>query len=95
MICSNCGTKLKALTEGVHVDEGGVQWMFCNRDCLRAWLGPDRPLSRRVEAAQSGGLSPQHIVSCGPSCLYCAGEIKRGSLETLTLGGFPIATKLR
>jgi hypothetical protein len=35
---------------------------FCALDCIRAWLGPDRPLSRRLENGKNGGSIPQHVV---------------------------------
>jgi hypothetical protein len=64
MNCSYCGTHTNALSlyEG---DPGESKLaVFCGRVCLRAWLGPDRPLSDRVAKAQAEEPTPQHMVVC-------------------------------
>lgn len=62
MNCTQCGKGLH-LPSAIYLDAYTRNMgAFCDRACLRAWLGPDRPLSRRVEQAQNKALSPQHIV---------------------------------
>ena len=35
---------------------------FCALDCIRAWLGPDRPLNRRLKELEKELAPPQPVV---------------------------------
>lgn len=74
MNCYQCGKHVRLLHAWL-IDKPGVPMaVMCGEGCLRAWLGPDRPLSRRVEEAETVGLSPQHIVVRLPICPQCGGH---------------------
>jgi hypothetical protein len=62
MHCSYCGTHTDALSLYEGVPGESKLGVFCGRTCLRAWLGPDRPLSDRIEAAAKVKWWPQHMV---------------------------------
>lgn len=77
MNCTQCGNKTVAFRRVVLVELDLDPYAFCNRDCLRAWLGPDRPLSRRLEAVLNGGAAPQHMVVGRPLTDLNTGETFR------------------
>jgi hypothetical protein len=60
---------------------------FCDLECISAWLGPDRPLSRRVEAAKKGGSAPQPVVVGIPSIDRYQGNSPRNATEALGFKG--------
>lgn len=62
MNCPNCGKVTKVHGTLILIVEDDYDRWFCDRACLRAWLGPDRPLTRRLEAPPRAAFVPQHIV---------------------------------
>lgn len=39
---------------------------FCGWSCIQTWLGPDRPLTRRLLWVKKGRVTPQPVVVGGP-----------------------------
>jgi hypothetical protein len=69
MNCLKCGKQLipSTLTELWSLTDSSRY--FCELDCLRAWLGPDRPLTTRIKAHEREQPTPQPVV-VGPVELF-------------------------
>lgn len=74
MNCSHCGKELTVYRIEVMMPGAVYPYGFCDRPCLIAWLGADRPLSRRVEQAQNRAGTPQPIVVCHHNQIDPLGE---------------------
>lgn len=62
MNCSKCGSDVNVRAAWFVEPPETNAMVFCDEACVRAWMGPDRPLSRRLGEAELQRLSPQHIV---------------------------------
>ena len=74
MNCSQCGRDTYFTDTYWVLTTPQAQYSFCGRDCVSAWLGPDRPLLRRVEEAKNRAPSPQHVVVGVPKWRCAHGE---------------------
>jgi hypothetical protein len=83
MKCSHCGELAEFYYIALY-DHAAARWeYFCEAAHLRAWLGPDRPVTERTEAHQSAPLSPQPIVVPTPELEPREGESAVAYLQRL------------
>lgn len=87
MNCSQCREEISYLTDLITLQHIDGNRAFCDWPCLRAWLGPDRPLSRRVEQPQKPAPSPQHVVAQSDCELVHPGESHAAWLERVYKSG--------
>jgi hypothetical protein len=65
MNCHTCGKTLGEMRATVQAHPDDRVLCFCSKPCLLAYLGPDRPLTRRIESGQSERSTPQDVVVGG------------------------------
>jgi hypothetical protein len=80
--CPHCGKEINPAYNVFLQWELQEQAYFCNRACLRAWLGPDRTTLHQNKPAPGPGLSPQYVVVPLARLRAISGEDGLGLVQT-------------
>jgi hypothetical protein len=92
MKCEQCGAKVKYAASWMIDAPGRPPAVLCSADCARSWLGADRPLTRRLAAAEKAAAGPQDVVVYPGDLMRQCGEtkadfeIRQGIIRKLLLG---------